>query len=99
MEKKTGNTDKFFRFYGSGLRSRIWHRKGRKLTACERLDHGGEQIMENPVEAKTLDEMTERFNTNNISFICREALKIYFRTENEETAVRALELLERAAQY
>jgi hypothetical protein len=55
--------------------------------------------MENPVEAKTLDEMTERFNTNNISFICREALKIYFRTENEETAVRALELLERAAQY
>lgn len=55
--------------------------------------------MENPVEAETLDEMTERFNTNNISFICREALKIYFRTENEETAVRALELLERAAQY
>lgn len=34
--------------------------------------------MENPVEAKTLDEMTERFNTNNISFICSEAKKFIF---------------------
>ena len=51
------------------------------------------------VESETLQEMIERFNENNIGFICGEALKIYFRAENEETVIRALELLERAAQY
>ena len=48
-------------------------------------------------ESETLQEMTERFNTNKIAFICSEALKIYFRTKNEDTALKVLELLERAA--
>ncbi len=50
-------------------------------------------------KSETLQEMAERFNANEGNFICGEALRIYFRTENEETALRALELLERAARY
>lgn len=50
------------------------------------------------MELESLQKMTERFNANEKSFICGETLKIFFQTKNEETALRALELLERAAQ-
>lgn len=39
-----------------------------------------------------------RFNQNPKSFICTETLKIFNSTQNEETALKALELLEKVAQ-
>lgn len=48
---------------------------------------------------ESLEEMAKRFSENEIAFIRYEALKTYFWTENEETSLRALELLERMAGY
>lgn len=50
------------------------------------------------VEEKTLNWVVKRFNENHINFICTEALVIFINAENNEIALRALELLERAAQ-
>lgn len=43
-------------------------------------------------------ELIDKFNDNDKSFICSETLKIFYRTQNEEIALRALELLAKAAQ-
>lgn len=50
-------------------------------------------------KSETLQEMVERFNTSENNFICGEALKIYFRTQNEEIALKALKLLRKASQW
>ena len=55
----------------------------------------GEQGM---VNKGSLEETMEKFNDNKQSFICTEALKIFYKTQHEEIAIRALELLEKAAQ-
>lgn len=47
---------------------------------------------------ETFKEMTERFNENKEAFIFTEALRIYYGTEKEETALDALKILDRAAQ-
>ncbi len=47
---------------------------------------------------ENVEEVTSRFNENSGSFICAEALKIYVRAANDEVALKALELLEKAAQ-
>ncbi|MDE6052189.1 MAG: hypothetical protein K2G55_00200 [Lachnospiraceae bacterium] len=51
-----------------------------------------------PVNKHSLKETMDKFNENNQNFICTEALKIFYRTQSEEIALRALELLERVAQ-
>lgn len=40
----------------------------------------------------------DRFNTDKQNFICTEALKIFCQTKDDDTALRALELLTEAAQ-
>ncbi len=49
-------------------------------------------------EEKSLEELIERFNNDEQAFIKTEALKILYATRDEKTALKALELLERAAQ-
>lgn len=52
-----------------------------------------------PDKTETLQEMVERFNRDESNFIRVEALKIYSQTEKEESALKALEILERAVRY
>ena len=49
-------------------------------------------------KSETFEEMTARFNNDQGTFICTEALKIFHKAENEEIALEALRILERAAQ-
>lgn len=45
-----------------------------------------------------IEEVVDRFNTDKQNFICTEALKIFCQTKDDDTALRALELLTEAAQ-
>lgn len=47
---------------------------------------------------KKLENLQERLNDNPNSFILTEALRIYVNAENQENEIKALEILERAAQ-
>ena len=47
---------------------------------------------------ESFEEISRRFNENERTFICTEALRIFFQSDSAEVALSALELLERAAQ-
>lgn len=47
---------------------------------------------------ETFDETAKRFNKDEKTFICTEALRLFYQTENDEIALEALKLLESAAQ-
>lgn len=49
-------------------------------------------------ESARIKEEVQRFNANEKTFIMTEALKIFCNAENDKIALRALELLEKAAQ-
>lgn len=47
---------------------------------------------------ENLEILQKRFNDDQVSFILTEALKIFANAENQENALKALEILDRAAQ-
>lgn len=47
---------------------------------------------------ETFEEMVVRFNKDERTFICTEALRVFYQTEDGKTALEALKLLESAAQ-
>ena len=47
---------------------------------------------------KSFEEVVERFNSDEESFIKTEALKIFHQAKNDETALGALMILEKMAQ-
>lgn len=46
-----------------------------------------------PEDSETLEELCERYVKGNRNFVAREALKIYYWTDNAETKLHALEIL------
>lgn len=50
------------------------------------------QELENK-EKETLKQAIERFDENDRQFICTEAFKIFYKTEDEKIALEALKLL------
>ena len=65
-------------------------RVGKKENTLKTVENSLNQEI---VNKDSLKEMMDKLNENKENFICTEALKIFYRTESEETALRALELL------